>query len=122
MKKRFIFAFIAALLLASQAAAQSVSPITNDDFSKETDKVIRFGEQPIKLGLAAYYNAIGPTASEDPWQFQATLTFIETSSEIGEPCVLVRVVCCIRRTAPRPRRGSAQVIRAMGLKTLTAVQ
>ena len=84
MKKRFIFAFIAALLLASQAAAQSVSPITNDDFSKETDKVIRFGEQPIKLGLAAYYNAIRPTASEDPWQFQATLTFI-FSEKLARP-------------------------------------
>jgi hypothetical protein len=39
-------------------------------------KVVRFGEQPIKLGLAAYYNAIRPTASQDPWQLQATLTFV----------------------------------------------
>ena len=36
----------------------------------------RFGEQPIKFGLAAYYNAIRPTASQDPWQLQATLTFV----------------------------------------------
>jgi hypothetical protein len=40
MKKRFMFALIAALLLASQAAAQSVSPITNDDFSKETENPV----------------------------------------------------------------------------------
>jgi hypothetical protein len=39
-------------------------------------KVIRIGDQPLKLGLFAYYNAIRPTASEDPWQLQATLTFI----------------------------------------------
>ena len=39
-------------------------------------KVVRFGEQPIKFGLAAYYNAIRPTASQDPWQLQATLTFV----------------------------------------------
>ena len=39
-------------------------------------KVIRIGDQPLKLGLFAYYNAIQPTASEDPWQLQATLTFI----------------------------------------------
>jgi hypothetical protein len=39
-------------------------------------KVIRFNEQPIKLGLAAYYNAIRPTASQDPWQLQGTLTFV----------------------------------------------
>jgi hypothetical protein len=39
-------------------------------------KVIRIGDQPLKLGLFAYYNAIRPTASQDPWQLQATLTFI----------------------------------------------
>jgi hypothetical protein len=39
-------------------------------------KVIRIGEQPLNLGLFAYYNAIRPTAGEDPWQLQATLTFI----------------------------------------------
>jgi hypothetical protein len=39
-------------------------------------KVVRFGEQPIKFGLAAYYNAIRPTTSQDPWQLQATLTFV----------------------------------------------
>ena len=36
----------------------------------------RVGEQPIKSGLAAYYNAIRPPASQDPWQLQATLTFV----------------------------------------------
>jgi hypothetical protein len=39
-------------------------------------KVVRLGEQPIKLGLEAYYNAIRPTAGEDPWQLRVTLTFI----------------------------------------------
>jgi hypothetical protein len=39
-------------------------------------KVLRFGELPMKFELAAYYNAIRPTASQDPWQLQATLTFV----------------------------------------------
>jgi hypothetical protein len=39
-------------------------------------KVIRIGELPVKLEVAAYYNAIRPTASQDPWQLQATLTFV----------------------------------------------
>jgi hypothetical protein len=39
-------------------------------------KVVRIGKQPLKFGLFAYYNAIRPTASQDPWQLQATLTFI----------------------------------------------
>jgi hypothetical protein len=39
-------------------------------------KIIHLDEQPIKLELDAYYNAIRPTAGEDTWLFQATLTFI----------------------------------------------
>ncbi len=39
-------------------------------------KVVRFGELPLKFEVAAYYNAIRPTASQDPWQLQATMTFI----------------------------------------------
>jgi hypothetical protein len=39
-------------------------------------KVVRLGELPFKLEVAAYYNAIRPTASQDPWQFQAKLTFV----------------------------------------------
>jgi hypothetical protein len=39
-------------------------------------KTFRIGEQPIKLALDAYYNAIRPNAGQDPWQLQATLTFI----------------------------------------------
>ena len=39
-------------------------------------KVIRLGEQPIKLGFDAYYNAIRPTAGNDTWLSQATMTFI----------------------------------------------
>jgi hypothetical protein len=45
-------------------------------------KVIRIGEQPLKLGLFAYYNAIRPTAGEDPWQLQATLTFIFSEQQM----------------------------------------
>ena len=30
-------------------------------------KVVRFGNQPRKFGLAAYYNAIRPAASQNPW-------------------------------------------------------
>ena len=39
-------------------------------------KVIRIGDQPLKLGVFAYYNAIRPIANQDLWQLQATLTFI----------------------------------------------
>ena len=39
-------------------------------------KVVRIGELPIKLELAAYYNAIRPTVSQDLWQLQATLTLV----------------------------------------------
>jgi hypothetical protein len=39
-------------------------------------KVIRLGEQPIKLALEAYYNAIRPKSDNDTWLLQATLTFI----------------------------------------------
>lgn len=39
-------------------------------------KVVRIGEVPLKLGVAAYYNAIRPNVSQDPWQLQATLTFV----------------------------------------------
>jgi hypothetical protein len=46
-------------------------------------KVVRFGEQPIKFGLAAYYNAVRPTASQDPWQLQATLTFVFSEQRHG---------------------------------------
>ena len=31
---------------------------------------------PLKLGLFAYYNAVRPNADQDPWQLQATLTFV----------------------------------------------
>jgi hypothetical protein len=45
-------------------------------FGGGVSKVVRVGELPLKLGVAAYYNAIRPTASQDPWQLQATLTFV----------------------------------------------
>jgi hypothetical protein len=48
--------------------------------------VVRLGEQPIKFGLAAYYNAIRPATNEEPWQLQATPTFI--FSERQAPTVL----------------------------------
>ncbi len=50
-------------------------------------KVVRLGELPLKFEVAAYYNAIRPTASQDPWQLQATLTFIFSQSQ--SPGVLV---------------------------------
>jgi hypothetical protein len=39
-------------------------------------KTFRLGEQHMQLALYAYYNAIRPTADQDPWQLQAKLTFI----------------------------------------------
>ena len=39
-------------------------------------KTFRLGEQPIQLGVYGYYNAIRPTAGQDPWQLQFKLTFI----------------------------------------------
>ena len=39
-------------------------------------KVVRLGELPLKLGLFAYYNAVRPNADQDPWQLQATPTFV----------------------------------------------
>ncbi len=45
-------------------------------------KVFEFGELPLKLEVGAYYNAIRPMASEDPWQFQATLTFVFSEQQI----------------------------------------
>jgi len=38
-------------------------------------KVVRFGEQPIKLDLDAYYNAIRPKATNETWMLQVTVTF-----------------------------------------------
>jgi hypothetical protein len=37
---------------------------------------VRIGGLPVKLELDAYYNAIRPIANQDPWQLQATLTFV----------------------------------------------
>jgi len=51
-------------------------------------KIVHLGEQPIKLELDAYYNAIRPTADKDTWVLQATLTFI--FSEKRPPSPLVR--------------------------------
>jgi hypothetical protein len=41
-------------------------------------KVVRVGELPLKLEVGAYYNAVRPTSSQDPWQLQARLTFVFT--------------------------------------------
>jgi hypothetical protein len=43
-------------------------------------KVIRLGEQPIKLDLDAYYNAIRPKAGNETWLLQVTLTFLFPTS------------------------------------------
>lgn len=39
-------------------------------------KGIPLGEQPIKLDLDAYYNAVRPAAANETWLLQATLTFV----------------------------------------------
>jgi hypothetical protein len=49
-------------------------------FGGGVSKIIRLGDQPIKLGLEAYYNAIRPVASNETWLLQATLTFIFTET------------------------------------------
>jgi len=54
----------------------------------DVSKVVRIGELPLKLEVAAYYNAIRPTASQDPWQFQGKLTFV--FSEQQAPPVLTK--------------------------------
>ncbi|HYZ40106.1 MAG TPA: hypothetical protein VE687_05680 [Stellaceae bacterium] len=38
-------------------------------------RALRLGEQPIKLELDAYYNALRPKAANDTWLLQFTLTF-----------------------------------------------
>jgi len=38
-------------------------------------KVVRLGEQPIKLDLDAYYNAIRPKSADETWLLQVTVTF-----------------------------------------------
>ena len=40
MKKRFIYGLIAAAFCSSQAVAQTLKPVTNDDFSKETENPV----------------------------------------------------------------------------------
>jgi hypothetical protein len=39
-------------------------------------KLVRLGEQPIKLDLDAYYNAVHPKAGNETWLLQATVTFV----------------------------------------------
>jgi hypothetical protein len=39
-------------------------------------KALRLGEQPIKLDVDAYYNAIRPKAGNETWLLQVTLTFV----------------------------------------------
>jgi hypothetical protein len=38
-------------------------------------KSMRLDDQPIKIAVDAYYNAIRPKANSDPWVLQVTLTF-----------------------------------------------
>jgi hypothetical protein len=45
-------------------------------FGGGVSKVVRVGDLPLKLEVGAYYNAIRPTPSQDPWQLQARLTFV----------------------------------------------
>jgi hypothetical protein len=46
-------------------------------------KTFRLGEQPIKLALDAYYNAIRPNAGNDTWLLQATITFIFSQEPVS---------------------------------------
>jgi hypothetical protein len=50
-------------------------------------KTFPLGDQPMQLGLYAYYNAIRPTPGQDPWQLQFKLTFIfpEPTSSRSRP-------------------------------------
>jgi len=36
----------------------------------------------VKLEVAAYYNAVRLNVSQDPWQLQATLTFVFSAPEM----------------------------------------
>jgi len=38
-------------------------------------KTMRLGEQPVKLAVDAYYNAIRPEANHETWLLKTTLTF-----------------------------------------------
>jgi hypothetical protein len=42
-------------------------------------KVIKIGDQSLKLGLDAYYNAVRPKADQETWLLQLTLTFLFAS-------------------------------------------
>jgi len=37
-------------------------------------KVVRLGDQPVKLALESYYNAVRPKAGNDTWLMQFTVT------------------------------------------------
>lgn len=39
-------------------------------------KLVRLGEQPVKLSLDSYYNVIRPKAGNETWLLQVTLTFV----------------------------------------------
>ena len=39
-------------------------------------KTMRLGEQPVKLAVDAYYNAIRPEANHETWLLKTTLTFL----------------------------------------------
>jgi hypothetical protein len=39
------------------------------------NKVVRLGDQPLKLALDGYYNAVRPKAGNDTWLMQFTMTF-----------------------------------------------
>jgi hypothetical protein len=39
-------------------------------------KVVTVGEQPIKLAIDSYYNAVRPTAAKETWLLQLTVTFL----------------------------------------------
>jgi hypothetical protein len=50
-------------------------PVSDTEVGGGFGKVVRFGEQPIKLDVDAYYNAIRRKTTNETWLLQFTVTF-----------------------------------------------
>ena len=67
--------------MSQRADPRSLPPIlAGKEFAApsvfEPAKLLRVGEQPVKLATDAYYNAIRKTGGNDIWVTQLTLTFL----------------------------------------------
>ena len=67
--------------MSQRADPRSLPPIlAGKEFAApsvfEPAKLLRVGEQPVKLATDAYYNAIRKTGGNDTWVTQLTLTFL----------------------------------------------